>query len=303
MALGGKPTKTATHPITLRGQDKKMTPILGVNPNKNIEDEYIHNLQQQMHFMEMELKLLKEKVIEDEKASGIGSLFNDEKTYGQHIDLIRIKYNQMRTDYMKKTDDLEKERLRIMGEQFQLDAQIKIMNDVNSRMEEIRDNDEKARLSKISDLEKEYRSLFKQRKELEEIIAKLRADLDKHKKDNYEYIMQLRREDEADKHSAYRFDRDIQAAEARYLKKLEELEFVKGELEKVAAQFAANPEYRSTVETIEKNRADCQLMYVELGLLKCQVQEMEQARDLYERIKDQENKNRKDLIEKNSELK
>ena len=30
--------------------------------------------------MELELKILKEKVVEDEKKSGIGSLFDDEKS-------------------------------------------------------------------------------------------------------------------------------------------------------------------------------------------------------------------------------
>ena len=303
LALGGKPTKTSTHPITLRGQDKKMLPILGANPNKSIEDEYIHNLQQQMHFMEMELKLLKEKVIEEEKSSGIGSLFNDEKTYGHHIDLIRVKYNQMRSDFMKKADEMERERLKIMGEQFQLDAQINIMTDVNHRMEEIRDKDEKERLAKISELEKQYRDLYKQRKELEDLIAKLKVELDKRKKENYEHILLLRREEEADKHGAYRFDRDTQAAMDRHAKKLEELAAVKVELDKVAAQFAANPEYKATVEIIEKNYAAWQDMYVELQLLKCQVQEMEQTRDLYEKIKEQETKNKRALIEKNSELK
>ena len=32
-----------------------------------------------MHFMDLELRILKEKVVEDEKNSGIESLFNDEK--------------------------------------------------------------------------------------------------------------------------------------------------------------------------------------------------------------------------------
>lgn len=110
-----------------------------MNPNKNIEDEYIHNLQQQMHFMEMELKLLKEKVIEDEKSSGIGSLFNDEKSSFQHIDILKQKYNEMRNDYLKKVNESDKERLRILGDQFVLDAQINIMTDINNRMENIRD--------------------------------------------------------------------------------------------------------------------------------------------------------------------
>ena len=63
--------------------------MLGNNPNANVEDEYILNLQQQIHFMELELKILKEKVVDDEKKSGIGSLFDDEKSSQQHIYLLK----------------------------------------------------------------------------------------------------------------------------------------------------------------------------------------------------------------------
>lgn len=34
---------------------------MGLNPNVNIEDEYIENLLKQIHFMNMEIKLVKEK--------------------------------------------------------------------------------------------------------------------------------------------------------------------------------------------------------------------------------------------------
>jgi hypothetical protein len=34
---------------------------MGMNPNLNIEDEYIENLLKQIHFMNMEIKLIKEK--------------------------------------------------------------------------------------------------------------------------------------------------------------------------------------------------------------------------------------------------
>lgn len=34
---------------------------MGLNPNFNIEDDYIENLLKQIHFMNMEIKLLKEK--------------------------------------------------------------------------------------------------------------------------------------------------------------------------------------------------------------------------------------------------
>ena len=80
--------------MNFRGQDKKQqTPgQLGQNPNMDQTDEYIVNLQQQIHFMELELKILREKVTEDEQKSGIGSLYDDDKTSHQHISLLKTKY-------------------------------------------------------------------------------------------------------------------------------------------------------------------------------------------------------------------
>ena len=67
----------------------------------SVEDEYIGNPQQQIHFMELELKILREKVTEDEKKSGIGSLYDDDKTSHQHIQLLKTKYAKMIRDYDK----------------------------------------------------------------------------------------------------------------------------------------------------------------------------------------------------------
>ena len=117
----------STVPMNFRGQDKSRDPALGINPNINVEDEYISNLQQQIHFMELELKILKEKVVEDEKKSGIGSLFDDEKSSFQHISLLKQKYTKMRRDYDKKIEELNKYKLNVIGEQFILDSQINVM--------------------------------------------------------------------------------------------------------------------------------------------------------------------------------
>lgn len=40
--------------------------VFGLNPNLNIEDEYIENLLKQIHFMTMEIKLLKEKQMQSD---------------------------------------------------------------------------------------------------------------------------------------------------------------------------------------------------------------------------------------------
>lgn len=92
------------------------------NP-KDTPTLYIENLQQQIHFMELELKILKEKIIEDEKSSGIGGLFDDEKTSHEHISQLKTKYSAMRIEQEHKQADLGKRRLEAMGEKFMLDAQ------------------------------------------------------------------------------------------------------------------------------------------------------------------------------------
>lgn len=77
--------------------------------------------------MELELKILKEKVVEDEKKSGIGSLFDDEKSSFQHIGLLKEKYLKMKRDFDHQIEHLNKIKLNVYGEQFVLDSQINIM--------------------------------------------------------------------------------------------------------------------------------------------------------------------------------
>jgi hypothetical protein len=48
---------------------------LGLNPNLNIEDEYIENLLKQIHFMNMEIKLLKEKQLKSD-GNGLWAVVN-----------------------------------------------------------------------------------------------------------------------------------------------------------------------------------------------------------------------------------
>lgn len=91
--------------MNFRGQDKSLGKSLGPNPNDPEDnDDYIVNLQQQIHFMELEMRILKEKVMEDEKKSGIGSLFDDDKTSHQHIQLLKTKYAKMRMDHDREDE-------------------------------------------------------------------------------------------------------------------------------------------------------------------------------------------------------
>ena len=131
-AFGNDAGYQSTVTMNFRGQEKRQqTPgQLGINPNEgDSKDEYIVNLQQQIHFMELELKILKEKVLEDEQKSGIGSLYDDDKSSHQHISLLKTKYAQMRRDFDRNLNELSKQALKVKGQEFVLDAQTKIIKE------------------------------------------------------------------------------------------------------------------------------------------------------------------------------
>lgn len=48
--------------------------------------------------MDLEMKILKEKVNEDGANDGIGNLYNDERSMHQHISELKLKYKQMLLD-------------------------------------------------------------------------------------------------------------------------------------------------------------------------------------------------------------
>ena len=133
--------------------------------------------------MELELKILKEKVLEDEQKSGIGSLYDDDKTSHQHISLLKTKYAQMRRDHDKQIVDLNKQSLKVKGQEFVLDAQIKIIKEQTQTLKDTQTHfseetgQEKYDLKKVVDdgrraannLESELRQLENDESRTEEI--------------------------------------------------------------------------------------------------------------------------------------
>jgi len=125
--------------------------------------------------MELELRILKEKVIEDEKKSGIGSLYDDDKTSHQHIQLLKTKYAKMKRDADRNMEKLGKENLKVIGEQFVLQAQIKIMREQNQDLStQHRDYDQQIK-KKQFDCEKEGKDQQRVRLELEAEMRNMEA--------------------------------------------------------------------------------------------------------------------------------
>ena len=128
---GNSSTYQSSVKMNLYGQEKRSGHPMGSNPNDNTDHEYIVNLQQQLHFMDLEAKILKEKVKEDESKSGIGALFDDDKTSHQHIDLLKTKYAAMKRDHDRAMKLLDKQKIEVSGDHFVLSAQLGILKEQN----------------------------------------------------------------------------------------------------------------------------------------------------------------------------
>lgn len=87
-----------TGPKSILKNSKYTDNGVGYNPNEEIENEYIENLLKQVHFMNLEIKLLKEKGEENRNRMGIsGFLQQDGKKLVDHVILSKDKYQQMKT--------------------------------------------------------------------------------------------------------------------------------------------------------------------------------------------------------------
>lgn len=176
--------------------------------------------------MELELKILKEKVVEDEKKSGIGSLFDDEKSSFQHISLLKQKYTKMRRDYDRKLEELNKYKLNTIGEQFVLDSQINIMLAQNQKIED-QQRDYNGVVSKRHfELDKELKDISKQRLDVENELRALDNEYKRESEENYESKMTIEKEKEFDTLEKKRHELDVKLMETLIVaKELERKEF------------------------------------------------------------------------------
>ena len=219
--------------------------------------------------MELELKILKEKVLEDEQKSGIGSLYDDDKTSHQHISLLKTKYAQMKRDHDKQIVDLNKQSLKVKGQEFVLDAQIKIIKEQTQTLKDTQTHfseetgQEKYDLKKVvddgrratSNLESELRQLENDENRTEEINLSHRLKKDTTQADDEE--KKLRHDQEVDLFTK------LKTAKTEEKKKLEvDLKKIEGDFEKMKDYQDALAETRTLRIQIEKDKVQNQYLEI-----------------------------------------
>jgi hypothetical protein len=120
---------------------------LGLNPNIRVEDEYIDNLMKQIHFMNLEINLLKQKQEENKDVMGIRALMQkDKNAYVDHIIEANTKFMELLKNMANEKIALDDRMLRTQEKEQKL----VILRDLHKkRFEEgakrYRDSDDKLR--------------------------------------------------------------------------------------------------------------------------------------------------------------
>jgi hypothetical protein len=118
------------NPITQNSQNFLTTsnPISQVKGGK-IEEEYISNLQKQIYYLELEMKLMKDKEIETKnKVGGYEILFRDGVPLNEHFLALKTKYTNEKDAFEKHLQDLNSEILRISNENKSLQEELDYTN-------------------------------------------------------------------------------------------------------------------------------------------------------------------------------
>ena len=242
--------------------------------------------------MELELKILKEKVVEDEKKSGIGSLFDDEKSSFQHISLLKEKYQKMRRDFDRKIEELNKLKLNAMGEQFVLDSQINVLLDHTTKFDDQRfqfkNNNEKL----MWELEKEFKTISKLRMDLELSLREMEHEMEKEDEINYEDKMSILREQEFQKLEDDRYDLECQLDEKLINRKDEEVATAKNDRTQIKVQFESNKTLQQTfldqqmlIEQVEEATVDLQLLNLQVRCLENETEYLNEKKDEFQEEK------------------
>jgi len=189
--------------------------------------------------MGLELKILKEKVHEDEQKSGIGSIYDDERNMHAHINLLKTKYQKMRRDNERALEELRKRQLHVQNEQHQLEAQLNIIDkqtntvieegivfkDKSNKEQTLMNKDNKVKSNETRELQNEVEMLKKQRDQAEAL-----------RKKNH---MRIDDDEKAEAERARRHEEEVELLNKLKVKKNAEKVDLDAKLKKVADDFLA----------------------------------------------------------------
>ena len=223
-----------------------------IEESSKIESDFIENLKKQIYFMEMELKLMKEREREIAKSGGFTQLFNDDKDPSIHIQQLKVKYANMR----KKMEDeillLNDKKREIIGINVSLKAKLKSVQDFEQEV-----------YNKLKELEREKKSTLNEKNSLffekDNEKTNLEADnrlsktnLNQTLNENETLKYNIETEDKIGKMSQDDFNEKIKLVEDLVEIKGKELSECREQIKVITEKAESVPNYKEEQENNEK---------------------------------------------------
>ena len=104
--------------------------------SRGVEEEYIHNLQQQVYYLELEISMQKDR--EKELASKMGGI--DAGPLTENLVILKSKYSKLEDDLQARLDALTTENRELMGKNHALSIALdRNSEDISARLKELED--------------------------------------------------------------------------------------------------------------------------------------------------------------------
>ena len=227
-----------------------------VENSKQIENEFIENLKKQIYFMEMELKLMKEREREIAKSGGFTQLFNDDKDPAIHIQQLKVKYANMRKKMEDQIEQLNESKRNITGQNVALKAKLnslqKLELDAYNKLKNLQQNGD----NKLYEINSKFLERDNERTNIEANNrlqdTKLKATVDNN--ENLQFNIDggdaMAKMDQAD------FDDDIRLIEDLTNAKNKEYLECKSEIDKINSEAEGVLTYKETMDDNERLRKE-----------------------------------------------
>ena len=220
--------------------------------SKKIEKDFIDNLKKQIYFMEMELKLMKEREREINKSGGFTQLFNDDKDPSMHIQQLKVKYANMR----KKMEDeillLNDKKREITGLNVSLKAKLNTVQqfeqEVYNKLKEL----EKNKKDELNQNNSEFYGKDNEKTNLEADNRLQKSKLNQTVNDNESLKYDIETGDKIGKMTQNDFDEKIKLVEDLVEIKGKELTESREKIKTITEKAESVPNYKEEQENNEK---------------------------------------------------
>ena len=226
-----------------------------VEESSKIESDFIENLKKQIYFMEMELKLMKEREREIAKSGGFTQLFNDDKDPSIHIQQLKVKYANMRKKMEDQILDLNDKKREVTGENVSLKAKLaslqKLEQEVYNKLKNMENN-------KNNELNEKNNNFYEKDNERTNIEADNRlqnSKLNQTLKENEDLKYNIETGDKIGKMTQDDFDDDIKLIDDLAEIKGQELSECRDKIKVLTEKAEAVPGFKEEQENNEKYKA------------------------------------------------